>query len=137
MTCAWCGLQIEADSVFKHAVNAVLLQIELWISSFPWTVPWVVFPTAYILIYAIYMWIWYAADDSWVYDSLDFGKSSAPIMYFAVSMLVLFAFSICWLGAWSREKIAKRRGPAASVMADVLRKQARADHQVELGTVPQ
>lgn len=128
-------MQTEADGVFKHAVNAALLQIELWISSFPWTVPWVVFPTAYILVYAIYLWIWHAAEDSWIYDTLDYEKASAPAMYFAVSLLVLIAFSICWLGAWTREKAAKRILPAPSAVDHAVDKTDDPGPEVELGAL--
>eukprot|EP00892_Ulva_mutabilis_P003454 jgi/Ulvmu1/1480/UM011_0210.1 len=136
----WAALypgHIEADGVFKHAVNAVLLQIELWISSFPWTVPWVIFPTTYILVYAIYMWIWHTAEESWVYDALDYGKTSAPAMYFGVSILVLFAFLICWLGAWVRERQAKKKFLPAVASGQAMEKKAALDHEVELGSLPQ
>lgn len=130
-------MQIKADGAFKHGVNALLLQIELWISSFPWTSSWVVFPCAYILIYAVYMWIWHAADDSWVYDSLDYEESSAPAMYLGVSVLVLFAFAICWLGAWVREKSAAKCFTPSAVERALGANKPEQHTEVQMGALPQ
>lgn len=130
-------MQIKLDSAFKHGINALLLQIELWISSFPLTSTWVVFPLAYTLTYAIYMWIWNAAEDSWVYNRLNYEKSLAPAAYLAVSVLVLFTFGICWLGAWIREKAAAKFLLAKSSVEHVPNTdKAEQPADVEMGGIP-
>eukprot|EP00892_Ulva_mutabilis_P003455 jgi/Ulvmu1/1481/UM011_0211.1 len=128
----WVGLMpddIYADSILKHGINALVLQVELAISSLPITTTWLFFPTAYTLAYAIFMWIWHAIDDSWVYPKLSYHKDLSPVLYLIVSLLVLVPFAVSFFVAWLREKIAARRedgesqqGSAHSVVPDTVAK---------------
>lgn len=105
-------MQIYADSILKHGVNALVLQGELALSSLPVTTTWLLFPIAYTLTYAIFMWVWHAIEDEWVYPELSYHRDLSPALYLIVSLLVLVPFGASYLVAWLREGAAAQRADA-------------------------
>lgn len=81
-------------NVLKHGGTALLLMIEVLISRVPFTTTWVLWPVLYTVAYAIFMWIYWAVADDWVYDVLDWRKPTSLVYYAILPFLQVVAFFI-------------------------------------------
>jgi hypothetical protein len=86
--------QILLENGWKHGGTITMLIIELWLANTPLTSVWIVFPTMYSCFYLLFMWIYYAFSNHWVYDVLDFLDAGNLVYYIALPFLVLAAFWI-------------------------------------------
>jgi hypothetical protein len=99
------GSVIYIDNVMRHGGSLILLLVELLITRIP------VFSFAfhsviiYPSVYCVFMWLYYAGSNNWVYSSLDFGMVLSPAYYLALLVLLLISFGVSYGFAVAREKL--------------------------------
>ena len=87
-------MQILFEDYLKHGFTAAWLLVEFAISRLPVTSTWVIFSVVYAIVYATFLWIWWAAEEKWVYSVLDWRCPVNLAYYVAVAGLVMLTFWI-------------------------------------------
>jgi hypothetical protein len=87
-------LQIDFEDVLKHGITAFLMIVEMLIGRVPIVSTFILPAVIYAICYAIFLWIYWAAADEWVYRVLDWRKPGHLAYYLAVVVLVVVCFWI-------------------------------------------
>ena len=91
---ASAAVQVQFEDALKHGTTAAWLVIEMLISRVPVVSNMILVASIYALCYAVFLWIYWAAADKWVYDVLDWREGKSIGYYIAVCALVIAAFWI-------------------------------------------
>lgn len=98
----------EADNIFRHGINVVILLVELVLSRIPIVSYHLQVPFAFATVYAVFMWIYRGASGDWVYEAMDWSKTSSIFYYIVLPILIVLAFYLLYLVAYLREKFGKK-----------------------------
>eukprot|EP00195_Chlamydomonas_chlamydogama_P017447 CAMPEP_0202913578 /NCGR_PEP_ID=MMETSP1392-20130828/60858_1 /ASSEMBLY_ACC=CAM_ASM_000868 /TAXON_ID=225041 /ORGANISM="Chlamydomonas chlamydogama, Strain SAG 11-48b" /LENGTH=256 /DNA_ID=CAMNT_0049604883 /DNA_START=384 /DNA_END=1154 /DNA_ORIENTATION=+ len=90
----WKGGQVNVDNVFRHGVNVGLMLIDFFTSRLPVYTYQLHGIIHYTTCYAVFMWIYFAAADDWVYSALGWDKSSAPAYWVALVVLLFISWGV-------------------------------------------
>jgi hypothetical protein len=88
------AFQIDFEDVLKHGITAILMIVEMLIGRVPIVSTFILPAVIYAVCYAIFLWIYWAAADKWVYTVLDWRKPGHLAYYLAVIVLVVVSFWI-------------------------------------------
>ncbi|GMH40961.1 hypothetical protein BSKO_08865 [Bryopsis sp. KO-2023] len=99
---------LHLDNVFRHGVNVVVMLGELIISRLPIVSYHLQIPIAFTSVYAVFFWVYRGASGVWVYEALNWSKTSSILYYTVLPILITLSFYLLYLVAHLRERFARK-----------------------------
>jgi len=85
---------IDAFVIILHALNGILMMVELFMNSMVFAPGHVIFVWITLLGYMVEVWVWHAVGKVWAYPFLDFSNKLAAAYYPALFVAATATFYI-------------------------------------------
>ncbi|KAK9818034.1 hypothetical protein WJX72_006010 [[Myrmecia] bisecta] len=101
------GGPVAVDNVLKHGTNNIFTLLDVCMSRLPFVSYHYQVLLWYGTLYISFMWIYFGDSERWVYDVLDWNKSSSLVLYLLLPIFIFAAFLIWCSIAAVREALGR------------------------------